>query len=111
MGYAIFVRLLRSCNFCSYFDYFKELFKMMQGLTFASLKRHPALIPLYVCLGAGVGMSAFYTLRLATRNPDVSWNRTGNPEPQQAYMNKQYKFYSPIRDYSTYKVDIPNYKD
>lgn len=84
---------------------------MMQGLTLTSLKRHPALIPLYVCLGMGVAGAAFYTIRLATRNPDVSWNRTGNPEPQQAYENKQYKFYSPIRDYSTYKVDIPKYKD
>ncbi|XP_064077546.1 cytochrome c oxidase subunit NDUFA4-like [Macrobrachium nipponense] len=85
--------------------------KMMQGLTIASLKKHRALIPLYVCLGIGVAMSTFYTLRLALRNPDVSWNRKGNPEPNQEYANKQYKFYSPIRDYSTYRAPVPNYKD
>lgn len=33
----------------------------------------------------------FYTLRLATRNPDVTWRRGENPEPWQEYRNKQYK--------------------
>lgn len=33
----------------------------------------------------------YYTLRLATRNPDVSWRRGENPEPWQEYRNKQYK--------------------
>merc|ERR1711915_496077 len=79
--------------------------------TMTSLKKHRALIPLYVCLGIGVAMSTFYTLRLAFRNPDVSWNRKGNPEPNQEYANKQYKFYSPIRDYATYRAPVPNYKD
>merc|ERR1712002_131222 len=89
-----------------------NLAKMMQGLTLASLKRHPALIPLYVCLGAGVAWSAFYTVRLATRNPDVSWNRSANDgQPQAEYAEKQYKFYSPIRDYSTYRAPVPKYED
>ena len=35
--------------------------------------------------------AAFYTLRLATRNPDVSWAKKSNPEPWQEYANKQYK--------------------
>ncbi|XP_076030339.1 NADH dehydrogenase (ubiquinone) MLRQ subunit [Oratosquilla oratoria] len=82
----------------------------MQGLSFASLKRHPALIPLYVCVGAGVVASGLYTFRLAAKNPDVSWNRSSNPEPNQAYAGKQYKFYSPIRDYSTLKSPAPNYE-
>lgn len=33
----------------------------------------------------------YYTMRLATRNPDVTWNRETNPEPWEAYRNKQYK--------------------
>lgn len=69
------------------------------------------LIPLYVCVGAGALMSILYTLRLATRNPDVSWNRKGNPEPNEYYRNKQYKFYSPNIDYSKLESPAPNYKD
>ena len=49
------------------------------------------LIPLFVALGLGVGGAAYYTMRLATRCPDVTWNRTTNPEPWQEYANKQYK--------------------
>jgi len=67
----------------------------MQGLSIASLKKHPSLIPLFVALGLGVGGAAYYTMRLATRCPDVTWNRTTNPEPWQEYANKQYKFYQP----------------
>jgi len=82
----------------------------MQGLTLASLKKHPALIPLYGCMVLGIGGAAFYIIRLATRNPDVSWNRKGNPEPWQEYRNKQYKFYSPIRDYSNIDSPAPKYE-
>ena len=35
--------------------------------------------------------AAGYTIRLATRNPDVSWNKKANPEPWQEYRNKRYK--------------------
>lgn len=35
--------------------------------------------------------AAYYTLRLATRNPDVTWRRGENPEPWQEYSTKQYK--------------------
>jgi NADH dehydrogenase (ubiquinone) 1 alpha subcomplex subunit 4 len=49
------------------------------------------LIPLFVSLGAGVAMAALYTLRLATQNPDVTWDRKNNPEPWQKYAEKQYK--------------------
>ncbi|XP_014275376.1 cytochrome c oxidase subunit NDUFA4 [Halyomorpha halys] len=78
---------------------------MMQGMSFASLKKHTALIPLFVCVGIGCAGSLFYLGRLAVRNPEVSWNKKGNPEPWQEYEKKQYKFFSPSVDYS--KVESP----
>ncbi|CAG4946404.1 cytochrome c oxidase subunit NDUFA4 [Colias croceus] len=81
----------------------------MQGLSIQSLKKHKALIPLFVCVGLGCGASVFYTLRLALRNPDVSWNKKSNPEPWEEYRNKQYKFYSPNRDYSKEECPAPKY--
>ncbi|KAF4527242.1 hypothetical protein B566_EDAN015915 [Ephemera danica] len=81
----------------------------MQGMSIASLKKHPSLIPLYVCVGAGAVGAAYYILRLATRTPDVSWNKKTNPEPWQEYQNKQYKFYSPIRDYSAIESKAPKF--
>lgn len=44
-----------------------------------------------MCVGAGALGAMYYTLRLATRNPDVTWNRSSNPEPWQEYKEKQYK--------------------
>ncbi|XP_023944399.1 cytochrome c oxidase subunit NDUFA4 [Bicyclus anynana] len=81
----------------------------MEGLTIKSLKKHKALIPLYVCVGLGCGMAVLYTLRLATRNPDVSWNKRTNPEPWQEYKDKQYKFYSPNIDYSKTPSPAPKF--
>lgn len=49
------------------------------------------LIPLYICTAAGMFGALYYTIRLATRNPDVTWNRKTNPEPWQEYKDKQYK--------------------
>ncbi|XP_053634417.1 cytochrome c oxidase subunit NDUFA4 [Cherax quadricarinatus] len=83
----------------------------MQGTNLSSLKRHPALIPLYIFVGAGMAGAFFYTLRLAFKNPDVTWNRVTNPEPQKEYAEKQYKFYSPVRDYSTYRAPVPKFDD
>ncbi|CRL05864.1 CLUMA_CG018890, isoform A [Clunio marinus] len=83
----------------------------MQGLNLASLKKNPALIPLYICVGAGMFGAFFYTMRLAIKNPDVSWRRGANPEPNEEYRTKQYKFYSPIRDYSNIDSPAPKYKD
>ncbi|ENN78933.1 hypothetical protein YQE_04610, partial [Dendroctonus ponderosae] len=48
------------------------------------------LIPLYVCVGAGCLGALFYSLRLATRNPDVQWNRTGEISNEE-FRTKQYK--------------------
>ncbi|XP_046391748.1 cytochrome c oxidase subunit NDUFA4 [Ischnura elegans] len=81
----------------------------MKGLSLQSVKQHPSLIPLYVCVGAGCLFATFYTIRLATKNPDVTWNRKTNPEPWNEYSNKQYKFYSPIRDYSKIESPAPKY--
>ncbi|XP_055373880.1 cytochrome c oxidase subunit NDUFA4 [Condylostylus longicornis] len=83
----------------------------MQGIGLNSLKKNPALIPLYVCVGAGAIGAVYYTLRLATRNPDVTWSRKNNPEPWQHYRDKQYKFYSPIRDYSKTESPAPKYEE
>ncbi|PSN46076.1 Cytochrome c oxidase subunit NDUFA4 [Blattella germanica] len=81
----------------------------MKGLSLSSLKSHPALIPLYVCVGMGCAGAFYYTLRLATRSPEVSWNKKTNPEPWNEYSDKQHKFYSPVRDYSTTKTLAPKY--
>lgn len=84
------------------------------------------------CFGA-----AYYVFRLATRNPDVMWNRKANPNPNEEYRNKQYKvrnfhislsgrkdrltffcifsvpvipqFYSPVRDYTNIDSPAPKY--
>ncbi|KAG5672783.1 hypothetical protein PVAND_002877 [Polypedilum vanderplanki] len=83
----------------------------MQGLSIASIKKNPALIPLYACIVAGCVGAGYYVLRLATRSPEVTWSHHSNPEPWEAYRTKQYKFYSPIRDYSKLESPAPNYKE
>ncbi|XP_076672803.1 NADH dehydrogenase (ubiquinone) MLRQ subunit [Andrena cerasifolii] len=64
----------------------------MQGLTIASLKKHPMLLPLFFCIGVGAAGSSLYLLRLAVRNPDVSWFPSKNNEPFNEYRDKEYKF-------------------
>ncbi|KAJ9593465.1 hypothetical protein L9F63_014994 [Diploptera punctata] len=81
----------------------------MKGLSLSSMKSHPALIPLYVCVGLGCCGAVLYTLRLAVRSPEVSWNKRSNPEPWNEYSEKQHKFYSPVRDYSTTQTQAPKY--
>ncbi|KAL7022464.1 hypothetical protein ACKWTF_012247 [Chironomus riparius] len=63
----------------------------MQGLSMASIKKNPALLPLYVCIVAGMAGAGYYLLRLATRSPEVTWSHKNNPEPWEHYRNKQYK--------------------
>lgn len=46
---------------------------------------------MFVCVGIGCAGATFYLLRLAVRNPDVSWARKSNPEPWNEYKAKQYK--------------------
>ncbi|GBL86892.1 Cytochrome c oxidase subunit NDUFA4 [Araneus ventricosus] len=64
---------------------------MMKGLTFASLKKHYSLIPLFFFLGGGMVLSVGYLARLAFKNPEVGWRRKSNPEPWQEYSDKRYK--------------------
>ncbi|NXY81548.1 NDUA4 oxidase, partial [Alcedo cyanopectus] len=44
-------------------------------------KKHPSLIPLFVIIGSGGLGAGLYLMRLAMFNPDVSWDKTNNPEP------------------------------
>ncbi|XP_018012541.1 cytochrome c oxidase subunit NDUFA4 isoform X1 [Hyalella azteca] len=81
----------------------------MQGLSFASIKKHPSLIPLYFCLGAGCLMATLYTARLALKNPDVSWNR--KVDPNEAYRTKQYKFFNQHINWDEYKNPAPRYDE
>ncbi|XP_017785716.1 PREDICTED: cytochrome c oxidase subunit NDUFA4 [Nicrophorus vespilloides] len=81
----------------------------MQGMSLTSLKKHKALIPLYVCVGLGCVGAVFYTARLALANPDVAWNRKEGEISNEHYSNKQYKFYSPNVDYSKMESPAPKY--
>lgn len=58
------------------------------------------LIPLYFCIGLGGIFATFYTIRLATCSPDVSWFNKKKAEPWNEYSNKQYKVRRAIRDCS-----------
>jgi NADH dehydrogenase (ubiquinone) 1 alpha subcomplex subunit 4 len=42
-------------------------------------------------VGLGCAGAFFYTVRLAVRSPEVSWNKKSNPEPWNEYTNKQHK--------------------
>ncbi|KAF5903783.1 solute carrier family 35 member B1, partial [Clarias magur] len=54
--------------------------------------KYGKLIPLFIFIGGGCTMSLTYLARLALRNPDVSWDRTNNPEPYNKLgPNDQYK--------------------
>lgn len=45
-------------------------------------------------MAAGALLAGGYIFRLATRSPDVTWNRKTNPEPWNEYTNKQYKVHT-----------------
>jgi len=45
-------------------------------------------------LAAGVILAASAITRTLLKNPEVSFNRKGNPEPWNAYRDKQYKVFS-----------------
>ncbi|CAG5131831.1 unnamed protein product [Candidula unifasciata] len=81
----------------------------MAGLTASSLKKHPALLPLFACVGAGVAWASYYIWRLATQSPDVGWRAKDGDMPNTRWpANKQYKFYSPNVDYK--KLEVPEEK-
>ncbi|OQR66850.1 NADH dehydrogenase 1 alpha subcomplex-like [Tropilaelaps mercedesae] len=72
----------------------------MKSFSMEGMKKAPALIPLLAIVGTGVVGAVLYTIRLAVKNPDVSWDKKRNLEPWQKYENKQYKLWS-SKDYST----------
>ncbi|XP_013877554.1 cytochrome c oxidase subunit NDUFA4 [Austrofundulus limnaeus] len=73
------------------------------------LRTHPALIPLFVFIGAGMTMSTLYLARLGLRNPDVCWDHK-NPEPwNKLGPNHQYKFIAVTTDYSKLEKDRPDF--
>ncbi|XP_071942130.1 cytochrome c oxidase subunit NDUFA4-like [Antedon mediterranea] len=53
----------------------------MQGLSLKSLRHHYSLVPLFISVGAGAVLAAFYVARLAIKSPDASWDRKNNPHP------------------------------
>ncbi|KAL3837534.1 hypothetical protein ACJMK2_022883 [Sinanodonta woodiana] len=72
--------------------------RLMAGLTAASLKKHPSLIPLYFFVGSGCLAAGLYTLRLCVSTPDVSFHCK-----LIFSLFLLFQFYSPIRDYSKEK--------
>jgi|UniRef100_A0A8C0VZE9 NADH dehydrogenase (ubiquinone) 1 alpha subcomplex subunit 4 len=73
-------------------------------------RKHPSLIPLSVCTGAGGTGAALYVMCLTLLNPDVSWDRKNNPEPwNKVGSNDQYKFYSVNVYYSKLKKEGPDF--
>ncbi|XP_077286318.1 NADH dehydrogenase (ubiquinone) MLRQ subunit [Arctopsyche grandis] len=81
----------------------------MKGFSVSGMKQHPSLIPLFAFVGFGCAVAGLYTLRLASRSPDVSWNRQTNPEPFQEYKQKQYKLYNAGNDDVTVKSEAPKF--
>ncbi|EFN71764.1 NADH dehydrogenase [ubiquinone] 1 alpha subcomplex subunit 4 [Camponotus floridanus] len=81
----------------------------MQGTTMTSLKKNPALFPLYLCIAVGGAGALFYTLRLALRNPDVSWLNKKEAEPWNYYKDKHYKFYASSQEVKDLKSPAPEY--
>jgi len=71
------------------------------------MKKNPAILPIYVLTGFGLLLAGGYVARLATRNPEVTWSRARNPEPWDAYKDKQYKFLA-TRDFE--QSPAPDYK-
>lgn len=46
---------------------------------------------MFVMLSIATGLAITASIRTATKNPDVSFNRKGNPAPWEEYKDKQYK--------------------
>jgi len=82
----------------------------MQGMTLASLKKNPSLVPLFGFMALGAALAGLYTARLALKNPDVSWNK-GKTSSNEAYRTKQYKFINHRGiDWTTYECPAPDYE-
>ncbi|XP_041371800.1 cytochrome c oxidase subunit NDUFA4-like [Gigantopelta aegis] len=83
----------------------------MPGMKLSSLKAHKSLVPLFACIGVGFFGAMFYLARLATQGPDVCFDKKNSPHPNlKLDPTTQYKFYSPLRDYSkeSFPPERPN---
>lgn len=80
----------------------------MPGLTWASLKKNPMLIPLFFCIGGGALGATLYSLRLALKSPEVTWFPKKNTEPWNEYRDKTYKFVK-VQDSLPQKSPAPEY--
>lgn len=63
------------------------------GLAIRAIQKNPAVYPVLGCIVLGTALAIGYTLRLAIKCPDVTWNSRKNTEPWQEYANKNYKFF------------------
>jgi len=78
---------------------------------FSLLKRHPQYILLQGLAALGVVLSAAYALRVAAKEPEVTWRHHTNLEPWNEYANKQYKLLNVAHiDYSR-GSPAPKYRD
>ncbi|QYZ75851.1 putative electron transport chain factor [Namao virus] len=74
------------------------------------IKSHPSLIPIIVVMATGASGAMFYILRLALRNPYITWDRKNNPEPwNNIKHNEQYKFFAVNMDYSKLDKNRPDF--
>ena len=81
---------------------------MRRAMTAAGAKQHPSLSYILLCLGGGIGLAMLYTTRLASSSPDVAWKDGDTPNPNERWSQKdQYKFYSPVRNYSKNPENSP----
>ncbi|XP_028046046.1 cytochrome c oxidase subunit NDUFA4 isoform X3 [Monomorium pharaonis] len=81
----------------------------MKGLSFASIKKNPALLPLYFFIGVAATGATVFTLRMAFHATDVSWVNKKDAEPWNYYKDKPYKFYVSKNEYKTVKSQAPEY--
>ena len=72
------------------------------------MNKHFELYPLAACISFGAGLGIWYLGRLATKNPDVAWNRATNPTP---WVNlpatHQYKLVTINVDHSKMTDPVP----
>jgi len=59
--------------------------------SWAGIKRNPTVVPVIGCILVGCTLATSYTIRLATKNPDVTWNPKKKPHPQNDYEHRNYK--------------------
>ncbi|XP_033099243.1 cytochrome c oxidase subunit NDUFA4-like [Anneissia japonica] len=85
----------------------------MQGLSMKTLRHHYSLVPLFISVGAGALLAAYYLGRLAIKSPDASWDRKNNPHPwTKIKPDQNIKFIGAGNvDFKNRKQHYPDYKD